>query len=201
MDEYNAHMSDSWKGLFKDLFTLALLIVIVVIPIRVFIVSPFVVDGESMHPTFENLDYLVIDEFLYRFKAPARGDVIVFRYPGNLSVFYIKRVIGLPGETVSIDRGIVTIISAAGEKKTLAEPYIVNEDATYTNDVSLNPGEYFVMGDNRPNSSDSRVWGPLSKKDIIGRVDLRLLPISKSGFFPGTATYYTTASTAIPITP
>ena len=191
-------MSDSWKGLLKDLFTLVLLIVVVVIPIRVFIVSPFVVDGASMHPTFENLDYLVIDEFLYNFKAPARGEVVVFRYPDNPSIFYIKRIIGLPGETVSINHGIVTIIGITGEKITLNEPYIVNEDATYTKDVSLLPNEYFVMGDNRPNSSDSRVWGPLPKKDIIGRVDLQLLPISKSGFFPGSASY--TASTSISIT-
>ena len=115
-------MSDSWKGFFKDLFTLALLIVIVVIPIRVFVISPFVVDGESMHPTFENLDYLVVDEFLYNFKTPARGEVIVFRYPGNPSVFYIKRVIGLPGETVSINHGIVTIISATEIKQRSRSP-------------------------------------------------------------------------------
>jgi signal peptidase I len=174
-----------------------LLIVVVVIPIRVFVVSPFVVDGESMHPTFENLDYLVIDELLYNFKAPARGDVIVFRYPGNPSIFYIKRVIGLPGETVSINHGVITIIGATGARTALAEPYIVNEDATYTKDVSLNAGEYFVMGDNRPNSSDSRVWGPLPKKDIIGRVDLRLLPVSKSGFFPGAASYAMSSTTAM----
>lgn len=199
--KYNAHMSDSWKGLLKDLFTLALLIVVVVIPIRVFIVSPFVVDGESMHPTFENLDYLVIDEFLYRFRAPTRGDVIVFRYPGNPSVFYIKRIIGLPNETVSIDRGVVTIIGADGKRSALAEPYIVNEDATYTRDVSLKPNEYFVMGDNRPNSSDSRVWGPLPAKDIIGRVDLRLLPVKEVGFFPGATSYSAQTSTTTVATP
>ncbi len=178
-------MSDTGKGLVKDLFTLALLIVLVVIPIRVFVVSPFVVDGESMHPTFENLDYLIVDELVYDFTAPARGDVIVFRYPGNPSVFYIKRIIGLPGETVSINRGIVTVTTTAGDRLTLTEPYIVNEDMTYTKSVTLNPGEYFVMGDNRPNSSDSRVWGPLPAKDIIGRVDARLLPIAHAGFFPG----------------
>ncbi|MFA5997994.1 MAG: signal peptidase I [Candidatus Paceibacterota bacterium] len=192
-------MSDTWKGLLKDLFTLALLIVVVVIPIRLFVVSPFVVDGESMHPTFENLDYLVIDEFIYRFREPARGDVIVFRYPKDPSLFYIKRIIGLPGETVSINRGVVDILTADGEKLALAEPYIVNEDATYTRDVSLLPGEYFVMGDNRPNSADSRVWGPLPKKDIIGRVDLRLLPVRESGFFPGAAAY--SASTTLPRAP
>ena len=189
-------MSDTGKGLLKDLFTLAFLIVVVVIPIRLFVISPFVVDGESMHPTFENLDYLIVDEAIYDFKAPARGDVIVFRYPLNPSIFYIKRIIGLPGETVSINRGVVTITTADGKNITLDEPYIVNEDATYTKKVSLGAGEYFVMGDNRPNSSDSRVWGTLPRKDIIGRVDLRLLPLNELGFFPGAATYSSASSTA-----
>jgi len=193
-------MSDTWKGLLKDLFTLTLLVLVVVIPIRVFIVSPFVVDGASMHPTFENLDYLIVDEFLYYFKAPERGDVIVFRYPGNPSVFYIKRIIGLPGETVSINRGVVTVVASDGQRFALAEPYIVNDDTTYTKDVSLNPGEYFVMGDNRPNSSDSRIWGPLPRKDIIGRVDLRLLPLKQIGLFPGTTSYAPETATATSLT-
>ena len=193
-------MKDSWKGLLKDLFTLALLIVVVVIPIRIFVISPFIVDGESMHPTFENLDYLIVDELIYDFHAPARGDVIVFRYPNDPSLFYIKRIIGLPGETVSINQGVVTITTVDGKNITLAEPYIVNEDATYTKNVSLTAGEYFVMGDNRPNSSDSRVWGPLPRNDIIGRVDLRLLPVGKSGFFPGATTYpLLVSSSTIPI--
>jgi signal peptidase I len=197
-------MQDTWKGLLKDLFTLVLLIVVVVIPIRLFVISPFVVDGESMHPTFENLDYLVVDELLYRFTSTARGDVIVFRYPGNPSIFYIKRIIGLPGETVSIKSGVVTIIKPNGESMSLTEPYIVNEDATYTKDVSLTTDEYFVMGDNRPNSSDSRVWGPLPRKNIIGRVDLRLLPAKEIGLFPGWASYAaptTTTTTGVSITP
>lgn len=183
-------MSDTWKGLLKDLFTLAFLVIVVVIPIRAFVVSPFIVDGASMHPTFENLDYLVVDEIIYRFKAPARGDVIVLRYPVNPSVFYIKRIIGLPNEKVSIDHGMVTVMTASGETLTLSEPYTVNEDATYTKDTSLKAEEYFVMGDNRPNSSDSRVWGPLPRKDIVGRVDLRLLPVDEIGFFPAGATSY-----------
>jgi signal peptidase I len=189
MSEYNARMKDTWKGLLRDLFTLALLIFLVVIPIRAFVISPFVVDGDSMYPTFKNLEYLIVDEFIYGFKNPSRGDVIVFRYPNNPSIFYIKRIIGLPGEVISISRGVVSISTVTGDKIALDEPYIVNEDATYTKNVSLNQGEYFVMGDNRPNSSDSRIWGPLPEKDIIGRVDLRLLPISKLSFFPGDATY------------
>lgn len=182
-------MPDAGKGLLKDLFILALLIVVIVLPLRAFVVSPFVVDGESMHPTFENLDYLIVDEIIYDLHSPQRGDVIVFRYPGDLSVFYIKRIIGLPGETVSISHGAVTILKTDGTSTTLSEPYVVDEDATYSKSVTLNAGEYFVMGDNRPNSSDSRVWGPLPKKDIVGRVDLRLLPLSQASFAPGEASY------------
>lgn len=182
-------MPNSGKGLLKDLFTLALLIVLVVIPIRLFIVSPFVVDGESMHPTFANLNYLIVDEIVYAFTSPARGDVVVFRYPVDPSIYYIKRIIGLPGETISINRGAVTVTKTDGTKLTLAEPYVVDEDATYSKSVTLRAHEYFVLGDNRPNSSDSRVWGPLPEKDIIGRVDLRLLPLSDLEFFPGDATY------------
>ncbi|HUY05098.1 MAG TPA: signal peptidase I, partial [Candidatus Paceibacterota bacterium] len=147
-------------------------------------------------------------EAIYDVHAPARGDVIVFRYPLNPSVFYIKRIIGLPGETVSIVRGNVTITAADGTNIILNEPYIVDEDATYTKKVTLGAGEYFVMGDNRPNSSDSRVWGVLPRKDIIGRVDLRILPIDRSGFFPGAASYATspaaatsTAATTTPVAP
>lgn len=189
-------MQDTGKGLLKDLFILALLIIVVVIPIRVFVISPFIVEGESMHPTFENLDYLVVNELIYYFHAPARGDVIVFRYPNNPSIFYIKRIIGLPGDTVSIDHGVVTVTAAKGEVLQLQEPYIVNEDATYTKDTILAEGDYFVMGDNRPNSSDSRFWGSLPRKDIIGRVDLRLLPLSHVSLFPGEASYTANTTTS-----
>jgi signal peptidase I len=199
MHEYNARMNETWKGLLKDLFTLALLIVVVVIPVRIFVISPFIVDGESMHPTFENLDYLIVDELVYDFHAPARGDVIVFRYPNDPSLFYIKRIIGLPGETVSINKGIVTITTVDGKNSTLSEPYIVNEDATYTKNVTLNAGDYFVMGDNRPNSSDSRVWGSLPRNDIIGRVDLRLLPVKEMGFSPGAASYSSVVASSTPL--
>src|SRR3989344_7152396 len=143
---YNARMSDTWKGLLKDLFTLALLIVLVVIPIRTFVISPFIVDGASMHPTFENLDYLIVDELIYNFTAPSRGDVVVFHYPNDPSIFYIKRIIGLPGEMVSINRGVITVTTESGAHLSLNEPYVVAEDATYTKNVSLSAGEYFVMG-------------------------------------------------------
>lgn len=190
-------MPQRGNGLLKDLFTLTLLIIIIVLPLRAFIISPFIVDGASMHPSFDNLDYLIVDEISYRFKEPVRGDVIVFRYPKNPSIFYIKRVIGLPGEKVSVRKGEVSITDASGIATTLPEPYVTAEDATYDGNVTLADDEYFVMGDNRPNSSDSRIWGPLPKKDIIGRVFLRLLPVSEAGFSPGRADYGSASSTAV----
>lgn len=179
------------NGLLKDLFTLTLIVVIIVLPVRAFIASPFVVDGNSMVPTFHNFDYLIVDELRYRFFEPERGDVIVFRYPKNPSTFYIKRIVGLPGETVSIQRGVVTVTDLSGAVRTLPEPYITADDATYSGKVVLLEGEYFVLGDNRPNSSDSRVWGALPREDIVGRVFARLLPASKAALLPGHATYPT----------
>lgn len=169
----------------KEIATFIVLAVLIVLPVRVFVAQPFVVEGESMFPTFKSADYLIVDQLTYRFSAPARGDVIVFKYPENPKVFYVKRIIGLPGETVSIDRGNVTITKTDGTTLTLQEPYVVAEDATYTLESSLGQGEYFVMGDNRPKSSDSRVWGELPRENIMGRAFLRLLPFNAIGVLPG----------------
>ncbi len=169
----------------REIFTLVILAVLIVVPIRVFIAQPFVVEGLSMFPTFGDHDYLIVDEISYRIGDPLRGDVIIFRYPGNPSIFYIKRVIGLPGETVRIERGAVAITKTDGTTLTLDEPYVVAEDATYTMTSTLGPDQYFVMGDNRPKSSDSRVWGPLPKDDIIGRAYLRVFPFDKAEVMPG----------------
>lgn len=172
----------------KEIATFLVLAVVIVLPIRLFVAQPFVVEGESMYPTFDSGDYLIVDELSYRFNEPKRGDVIVFRYPGNEKVFYIKRIIGLPGETVSIERGAVTIRKADGTSLTVDEPYVIAEDATYTENVLVGPGEYFVMGDNRPRSSDSRVWGLLPEREIMGRAFLQLLPATQMEVLPGAIT-------------
>lgn len=169
----------------KEIAVFLVLAIIIVLPIRLFIAQPFVVEGESMHPTFESGDYLIVDELSYHLHEPHRGDVIVFRYPGNPKVFYIKRIIGLPGETVDISGGTVTITKADGTTLTLDESYVVNEDATYTQSTHIGPGELFVMGDNRPKSSDSRTWGLLPEKNIMGRAFLRILPAGEFGINPG----------------
>lgn len=173
------------RGVLKEIATFLVLAVVIVLPIRLFVAQPFVVEGESMAPTFDSADYLIVDQLSYRFEDPKRGDVVVFRYPNDPSVFYIKRVIGLPGETVSIERGAVRVRKADGSTVTLEEPYVVTEDATYTQSTSLGPDQYFVMGDNRPRSSDSRSWGALPAEDIMGRAFARLIPAAEAGMFPG----------------
>ncbi len=176
--------SNSWL----DTLRFILIALVIIIPLRFFVVTPFLVSGHSMDPSFQDGEYLLIDRLSYFLHEPNRGDVVIFRYPKNPSVYYIKRIIGLPGETVHIDHGNVTITTKAGESITLNEPYVVNDDTTYTKDSTLGTDEYFVMGDNRPRSSDSRFWGTLPRANIVGRALVRLLPPSGIGIFPGSFT-------------
>jgi signal peptidase I len=177
-----------FSNVLREIVIFVILAVVIVLPIRLFVAQPFVVDGASMHPTFESSDYLIVDELTYHLQAPHRADVIVFRYPGNPKIFYIKRIIGLPGETVQINSGKVTIVKKDGTTLHLTEPYAVVEDATYTLSTTLAGDQYFAMGDNRPESSDSRVWGPLPRANIIGRAYLRLFPVNETGILPGSVT-------------
>jgi len=146
--------------------------------VRYLVFQPFVVEGSSMEPTFTQGEYLLIDKLSYRLYEPNRGDVIVFRYPSNQKLFYIKRVIGLPGETVTISSGAVYIGG-----KLLREPYLgpnvttlVNRSTQSSYEARLKEDEFFVMGDNRSMSSDSRDWGPLQRRFIIGRSSLVVFP-------------------------
>ncbi len=150
----------------------------IVIPIRYFLFQPFVVKGDSMLPNFNSGDYLIVDEISYRFKNPERGDVIVFKYPQNPSYRFIKRIIGLPGETIEIKNNEVAVYSKDEQKQILNETlYIPDSKKTYGDiRIKLKENEYFVLGDNRPYSSDSRSWGPLPKENIIGKVFIRLFP-------------------------
>jgi signal peptidase I len=178
---------------FIELVKFAIIAVVIVFPIRMFIAQPFIVSGSSMVDTFHDKDYLIIDELSYRFEVPKRGDVVVFRYPKDPSKFFIKRIIGLPGETVSVKGDVVTIKNDAHpEGFTLAENYSEknSENAPTITDKKITDGNYFVMGDNRPASSDSRYWGLLPKKDITGRVFLRLFPFTDIGVLPGEHAVY-----------
>ncbi|HLP86668.1 MAG TPA: signal peptidase I [Candidatus Paceibacterota bacterium] len=168
-----------------DLLKFALIAIIIVIPIRMFIAQPFVVSGESMYPTFNDGEYLIVDEISYILGTPKRGDVIIFRYPNDTKRFFIKRVIGMPNEEIIINNGKVTIKNKEKpEGFVLSEPYLGEKFDTTTSYKTGN-NEYFVMGDNRNRSSDSRTWGVLDSKFIIGRAYLRLLPTDNISFLPG----------------
>jgi signal peptidase I len=160
---------------------------VISLPIRFFIAEPFVVNGASMDPTFSTGQFLIVDRLTYRLEAPKRGDVVVFEYPNDPRVYYIKRIIGLPGETVDIKNGNVTIFNSEYPKgDQLKEPYIEAAHASHdTLHVVLKPTEYFVMGDNRAQSYDSRTWGPLDKHFIVGRPIVRLFPINTLSAVPG----------------
>src|SRR3989344_4005769 len=138
-----------------DFWPFVMITALIVLPIRIFIAQPFIVNGASRVPTFENGDYLIVDELSYRFREPARGEVVIFKYPKDTTKYFIKRIVGLPGETLS-DYG-----------------------------VTLGPDEYFVLGDNKAASSDSRVWGPVRRDLIVGRPYFRLLPPKEIGILPG----------------
>lgn len=160
--------------------------------IRFFIAAPYVVSGASMIPTFYDYHYLIIDRVTYGFEAPQRGDVIVLDLPQDTSRALIKRVIGLPGETVQLSGNTVTIINAAHiHGFVLDEPYLDPNNLGGPTDMSvtLGPDQYFVLGDNRKVSADSRSWGVLPKEDIVGRAFLRLFPFNEIGILPGTARY------------
>ena len=161
-----------------EIIKIVVIALLIVIPIRYFIFQPFFVKGQSMEPDFQDGDYLIIDEISYRFSDPQRGDVIVFKPPSSPSQRYIKRIIGLPEETVEIKEGKV-MISKDGDSWFLKESYLSDYVETPGNiEVLLSNNEYFVLGDNRLASFDSRQWGALPEENIIGRVIFRAWPMS-----------------------
>lgn len=189
-------------GLLLEMGKVFLLAVVIIIPVRVFLFQPFFVQGSSMEPNFEDGQYLVVSEFGYKettlgfsdafsvtvdvFRNIERQDVVVFRYPKNPEQFFIKRVIGLPGESVEIVRGKVIIYNEVHP-----DGYVLDESAyigpgTFTQDMprkDLQDDEYFAMGDNRMASYDSRSIGPINKNRIIGRVLLRAWPVERFSMY------------------
>lgn len=165
-----------------EIFKILVIAAVIVLPIRYFLFQPFIVKGDSMVPNFQSGDYLIVDELSYRFGQPKRGDVVVFKYPLDSSQRFIKRIIGLPGETVDVKNGKVTV-TAGGKPVALEENYLPATLATDgTAHITLATDNYFVMGDNRPFSYDSRRWGVLPKEDIIGKAFLRVFPLSNISY-------------------
>ncbi len=153
----------------------------IIIPVRVFLIQPFYVQGASMEPNFFNHEYLIIDELSYRLRAPERGEIVVFHYPNDPSQYFIKRVIGLPGETVEIAGGNVKIYNGQYPNgKVLDETGYLDQDFTAaTQTVTLKPDELFLLGDNRSSSLDSRFFGPVKRFAIVGRVWVRGYPVDR----------------------
>ncbi len=168
-----------------ELVQVVLVSLAIIIPIRYFLVQPFYVKGASMEPSFYDHEYLIIDEISYRLKSPGRGDIVVFRYPLDPNQFFIKRVVGLPGERVRVSGGQITIINAENpEGITLDESgYLGNLFTSGEKTVTLKADEYFLLGDNRNASLDSRIFGPVKNKLIIGRVWLRGWPLNRLASF------------------
>lgn len=187
INKQNEHITI--KDFIWEIIKFSILAAIIVVPIRMFIAQPFIVDGRSMEPTFSTGQYLIVDEISYKFENPKRGDIIIFKYPKNESKYFIKRLIGIPGDTIDIKNGVVTIKTKnnpAGFK--LKEPYVkLKKDDTMTRELGNN--EYFVMGDNRAESFDSRAWGDVPRKLIVGRALIRLFPVSKASLMPGKYKY------------
>ncbi|TAL49561.1 signal peptidase I [Patescibacteria group bacterium] len=173
------------KGFFRELLELLIVALVVVVPFRLFIAQPFVVNGASMEPTFDNGEYLIVDQLTYRFEPPERGEVLIFRFPKDPKKFFIKRLIGLPGETVTISNGRVYIKNSEHpEGFAISEPYVsfIKRD-NFT--VTLEESEFFVLGDNRLGSADSRLWGPLPVSLVVGRPIIRLFPFTRIALLPG----------------
>ncbi len=160
-------------GHFWEIAKVLIFALLVVLPIRYFLFQPFIVRGASMEPSFHETDYLIVDQISYRFRDPERGEVVVFRYPQNPSKRHIKRVIGLPGEDIIFDDNNI-FIEFEGNREPLDEEYLSLPRPLGNESFSLGYDEYFVMGDNRGASFDSRNWGALPRENIIGKVAFQI---------------------------
>ena len=179
---------DSILAFFWETVKFVLIALVIIVPIRYYLIQPFFVKGPSMESTFLNGDYVLIDEISYRFHPPKRGDVVIFRPPTDQSEFYIKRAIGLPGETIQIKNSQVIIYNQQYPQGfRLDESTYLDRGQTTTGDlrIKVDDNEYFVLGDNRLHSSDSRYWGAVNRSLITGRVFLRALPLSNFSTFSG----------------
>lgn len=170
-------------GLFLlELVKVAVLAGITIALVRYFLFKPFYVKGASMEPNFFDKEYLIIDELSYRLRTPQRGEVIVFKYPNNPKEYFLKRIIGLPGERIKVAEGRIMVYNHQHpEGVVLDEPYLPRDLDTGGEIIKvLSADEYFVMGDNRQNSYDSRRFGPIDKSLIVGRAFFRGWPFNRA---------------------
>jgi signal peptidase I len=189
LNEKSVKPDPFWKatGLFVlEVTKIIIISLAIIIPIRYYLIQPFYVKGASMEPTFHDYEYLIIDEISYRINDPHRGDIIVLKDPRNKSQFFIKRIIGLPGETITIKSGTVTITNTTHPEGVNLDESVYLDEAIYTSgniDVKLDADKYYVMGDNRGSSLDSRIIGPIGEENIVGRAWVRAWPFNKLTHF------------------
>lgn len=195
-EEYTPEQGSNEPGLVKEILAffwetikIVAISLIIILPIRYYVVQPFFVKGASMESNFEDGDYIFIDELSYNFNEPARGDVVIFRYPLDKTEFFIKRVIGLPGETIEIkDNKVIIYNKKDPDGFVLSESYLdASQETVGTSRIKLDDNEYYVLGDNRLKSSDSRRWGPVHRSLITGRAFVRLWPFSRATKIPHVA--------------
>lgn len=182
-------LTGGWLMLWEVVKVVAMALIIVVV-VKHFLFQPFYVKGASMEPNYEDHEYLIIDELTYRFRDPARGEVVVFRYPNDPSQYFIKRVIGLPGDSIVVNSQGIILNGVVFDESV----YLSADVSTVGNvDITLSPDQYFVMGDNRQSSLDSRIFGPIDRSDIVGRTWFRAWPFNRLTHF--SAPTYSISST------
>ena len=170
-----------------ELVKVVVISLIIIIPVRYYLIQPFYVKGASMEPNFYDREYLIVDEISYKFNKPERGQIIVFRYPRNPQEYFIKRIIGIPGERVQIKEGYIYIYNSSNpDGVKLEEDYLSNDINTYSLNneiIALGENEYYILGDNRNSSKDSRSFGAVDESFIIGKVFLRGWPFDRVCMF------------------
>ncbi|MFC1598847.1 signal peptidase I [Patescibacteria group bacterium] len=187
----NSTYDSLWKTVsefFIEIIKVVVISLAIIIPVRYFLIQPFYVKGASMEPSFHDHEYLIINEIGYRFDEPQRGDIIVFRYPKDPGQYFIKRIIGLPNEKIKIKEGDIYIFN-----ETYPNGIILDEDIYLLEDIEtphlgktefiLEDGQYFVLGDNRDASLDSRRFGAVPRRLIIGKAWVRGWPFDKITIF------------------
>lgn len=175
-------------GLSMETAKIVVISLIVIIGIRTYIMQPFFVSGSSMEPNFHDGDYLIIDELSYEIGEPKRGDVIIFKYPKNPNEYFIKRIIGLPGEKIEISNNTIKIYNNDKPEGFIVEEgkYIPQNNVTTGNFVvEMKNDEFYVLGDNRGASADSRWWGVLERHYIVGKALIRAWPYNNLSIFEG----------------
>jgi len=175
----------SKKAFVVEIIKIVVITLAIIIPIRYFLFQPFYVRGASMEPNFHDNEYLIIDEITYRFSDPKRGDVVVVKDPQKPSEFFIKRIVGLPGEEISIQSGEIYISAGSDAKSAILNEGYLNMNVSTSGNITiqLTDEQYYILGDNRSVSLDSRTFGPIPRDLIVGRAWLRVWPFDKFQHF------------------